>query len=253
MQEARIRVKKEKRKIFFVFTGMTLLMTFSFLFYRYGRSIWFPKYLEIEGKRTVQDVVSLYETGAEKRLRSYFDNTNIPYPPKKITFIAFKDTKELNLWAADAQDRYSFIHTYKIKGASGKSGPKLLEGDRQVPEGLYRVVGLNPNSSYHLSMKLNYPNKFDLQYAKREGRNSPGSNIFIHGKTVSVGCLAMGDRAIEELFILVYKVGLENIEVILAPTNLLEVQDKSMLFQNKPQWVSELYKSIQNHLQKYYK
>lgn len=47
----------------------------------------------------------------------------------------------------------------------------MIEGDKQVPEGLYKIEGFNPNSSYHLSMKLNYPNAFDLQHANKEGRS----------------------------------------------------------------------------------
>jgi murein L,D-transpeptidase YafK len=66
-------------------------------------------------------------------------------------------------------------------------------------------------------MKLNYPNSFDLQHAGREDRTKPGSNIFIHGRTASIGCLAMGDPAIEELFVLVQKVGHEHVLVLISP------------------------------------
>ena len=72
-----------------------------------------------------------------------------------------------------------------------------------MPEGVYRIVALNPNSSYHLSMKLDYPTEFDLSKARAEGRTRPGSDIFIHGKAVSIGCVAVGDDAIEEIFVLV--------------------------------------------------
>ncbi len=225
----------------------------SVLFYQYGRSIWFSKYLKFRGKRSVEDVVNLYEQKVSARLTRHFLEAKIKYPPDKITLIAFKDKKELNLWSSTDQYHHTLIKSYKIKGASGVLGPKLNEGDRQVPEGIYKIEGLNPNSSYHLSMKLNYPNPFDLKYAKLEGRNKPGSNIFIHGKSGSIGCLAMGDRAIEELFILSNKVGLRNIEVIIAPTNLVEIDDTNKLLQNKPFWVTELYQNIKASLEKYYK
>ena len=108
----------------------------------------------------------------------------------------------LELWASQ-NGNWRFIKQYSINGASGAPGPKLREGDRQVPEGLYRLIGRNPNSNYHLSMKLDYPNSYDLRHAKREGRSNPGSNIFIHGKSLSVGCLAMSGEAIEAFFVLV--------------------------------------------------
>ena len=138
---------------------------------------------------------------------------------------------------------------YNIQAASGRLGPKLREGDRQVPEGIYKVIGLNPNSSYHLSMKLNYPNKFDLSWAQKENRTQPGSNIFIHGKALSIGCLAMGDEAIEELFVLGNDVGISNIKVIITPTdpragNLIPPTE------SKP-WVKELYQDIESAFEPY--
>jgi murein L,D-transpeptidase YafK len=120
-----------------------------------------------------------------------------------------------------------FIHSYSVLAASGHNGPKLREGDRQVPEGFYRITSLNPNSSYHLSIKLNYPNAFDQQHADEEGRDHLGGDIFIHGKAASIGCLAMGDPAIEELFVMVEKVGRSNVQVIIAPHDPRQIPLKS--------------------------
>jgi murein L,D-transpeptidase YafK len=115
-----------------------------------------------------------------------------------------------------------------------------------VPEGIYRVEGLNPNSSYHLSIKLNYPNAFDLEHAKLDGRTGLGGDIFIHGKTVSIGCLAMGDEAIEELFVLINRIGIKNVRVIIAPhdfrNNTVEPGRDQL------PWVRELYALIQQEL-----
>lgn len=136
------------------------------------------------------------------------------------------------------------VNAVAITAASGKSGPKLREGDRQVPEGVYKLVGLNPNSSYHLSMKLNYPNEFDRYWANKEGRTNPGSDIFIHGKAVSIGCIAVGDDAIEELFYIVHKVGIEKVKVVISPRD----PRKNALAGNSdsPEWTEELYKNIES-------
>lgn len=222
-------------------------------FYKYGRSIWFPSYLKVKGKRTVEDVVKQFGPTAETRLMSKFGSANVNYPPSEVTFIAFKDKKILDVWAKSGDTKFRKVTTYNIKGASGHLGPKLREGDHQVPEGIYKIVGLNPNSSYHLSMKLNYPNNFDQKYAKLEGRTNPGTNIFIHGKSGSVGCLAMGDTAIEELFILSEKVGLNSITVIISPTKIFRQSNIDHLSQDKPSWVGELYEVIRLRLQEYYK
>jgi hypothetical protein len=110
---------------------------------------------------------------------------------------------------------------------------------------LYRIEGLNPNSTYHLSLKLNYPNDFDLKHAAIEGRSNPGSNIFIHGKAVSIGCLAMGDATIEELFVLAADVGKDNISVGIAPS---DPRSTSLSTSAEPEWVSVLYQRLNTHL-----
>jgi len=192
----------------------------------------------------------LYGVDARKKLLPYFKKADTSYPPGKLTFLGIKGEKILELWASDDSEKYSFIRSYEIKKLSGIHGPKLSEGDKQVPEGIYKIIGLNPNSSYHLSMKINYPNEFDLIYAKKENRIKPGTNIFIHGKSVSIGCLAMGDRAIEELFVLAKDVGINNISVIISPAD--PRKDKLVYDENThPQWVNDLYKNIKKEFSKY--
>ena len=175
-------------------------------------------------------------------LAPLFTKAGISYPSSKLALLAFKDTDELELWASDGIAAYTLIKRYPIKAASGKLGPKLREGDRQVPEGLYKISAFNPNSSYHLSMKINYPNSFDLAHAKAEGRNEPGTNIFIHGKAVSIGCLAMGDDAIEQLFTLVSIVGRANTTVLISPTD--PSKGELLVPSDAPKWTPELYEKI---------
>ncbi len=82
---------------------------------------------------------------------------------------------------------------------SGTTGPKRLQGDYQVPEGFYYINEFNPNSNYHLSLGLNYPNASDriLSDSLR-----PGGDIFIHGSCVSVGCIPLTDDEIEDVYII---------------------------------------------------
>ena len=210
----------------------------------FGRGLWIPLTQKITGKRTVTEVVEKYGERARNHLVPYFKKAGVSYPPEAITLLAMKEEKKLELWAKNADGINTFIRTYQIQKLSGHEGPKLKEGDRQVPEGLYKIIGLNPNSSYHLSMKLNYPNDFDLKYANIDGRKNPGTNIFIHGKSVSVGCLAMGDKTIEELFILAKDTGIENISVVISPydprAKKLVIKDKI-----KENWVKQLYMEIE--------
>ena len=192
--------------------------------------------------RTVAEVIQAYGTEATARLVPYFEEAGLAYPPETVKFLALKKERRLEVWAGTTK-AMTFIRSYPIRAASGGPGPKLREGDRQVPEGHYKIIGLNPNSSYHLSMKLNYPNRFDLSHAQAEGRDEPGSNIFIHGRAVSIGCLAMGDPAIEELFVLTAAVGKENVSVTIAPHDPrhrpLETGASDL-----PDWTPGLYSSI---------
>jgi len=203
---------------------------------------------KITGKRTVSEVLNNYGERARNTLAPYFDKADIIYPPHSVTLLAMKEENSLELWAANNEGYYSFIRSYDIKKLSGLLGPKLKEGDRQVPEGMYKIIGLNPNSSFHLSMKLNYPNEFDLKHAKIEGRKFPGTNIFIHGKSVSIGCLAMGDTTIEELFVLSKDVGINKMMVIISP---YDPRVKPLPKIAKEEWVNELYQQIENEYAKY--
>lgn len=218
----------------------SLLILSIGVLYVYGRSIWVPAVAMAAGARTVDEVVAELGEDARRRLQPHFDKAGLVYPPSKLTILAIKDSAEIELWVGP-ESAPTYLHTYPIQALSGVAGPKLKEGDRQVPEGLYAIEGLNPNSRYHLSLKLNYPNEFDLHHARAEGRSSPGTNIFIHGKSVSVGCLAMGDAAVEEIFVLVADIGRSNVDVVIAPSDprvapLAQVKSLS--------WTSELYEAI---------
>jgi len=216
-------------------------------FYAYGRTLWVPVINKMSDPLTVAGAVSRYGDKARKRLTVYFDAAGVNYPPTDVTLLAIKDSAMLELWVGPATNP-TFITNFTIQALSGISGPKLREGDRQVPEGLYDISGLNPNSSYHLSMKLNYPNDFDLKHAQKEGREFPGTNIFIHGKAASIGCLAMGDETIEELFVLAADIGRHNIKVAIAPS---DPRKAALVPIEALPWTTDLYNELTNTFNQY--
>lgn len=183
---------------------------------------------------------------AEPRLLQKFQSAKVSWPPTEIALVAIKNEKSLYLYARSGTKDWTLIHGYPVLAASGRSGPKLRRGDRQVPEGIYRISYLNPNSRYHVSLRVNYPNRFDRKMAAKDGRADLGGDIMIHGKNVSAGCLAMGDEAAEELFLLVAKVGKSNARVIIAPSDLRRVSTAS--HPNSPVWLPELYESVKTAL-----
>jgi len=109
----------------------------------------------------------------------------------------FKAESELELWIKAPQvNTFELKETFPICRWSGELGPKLREGDGQSPEGFYKVrrASLNPNSSYHLSFNLGFPNRFDRAHART------GSFLMVHGACVSIGCYAMTDAGIEKIY-----------------------------------------------------
>ncbi|GAB2959810.1 hypothetical protein GCM10027048_29000 [Hymenobacter coalescens] len=112
---------------------------------------------------------------------------------------AFKIGQRVEVWARNrGQGRYQQLRRYALAGTSGRLGPKRRAGDGQVPEGCYRIDRYNPNSLYHLSLGLDYPNATD----RARGEADPGGDIFIHGSNVTIGCLPITDTCIAELYVL---------------------------------------------------
>lgn len=199
----------------------------------------------IKEQRTVSQVIDDLSEKIEPVYQGFLSKTNTSSPPDAIILLAFKEEKTLEMWFS-VDSTLTKVATYPILGASGISGPKLKEGDKQVPEGFYHIEALNPNSLFYLSLRLNYPNAFDLKIAAIEGRDNPGSDIYIHGKTSSVGCLAMGDKVIEEIFYTVAKTGKEKVKVIISP---YDFRTTSEIEVPKTAWIKDLYQELHTYLQ----
>lgn len=206
-----------------------------------------PWIVKIRGGSTVDERVGEFASTAAARLRPAFESAGVAYPPREIELAAFKAERRLDLFARDRRGELRFIKSYPILGASGVGGPKLNEGDRQVPEGLYQIDRLNPNSSYHLSLHVNYPNAFDLEQARRDGRTNPGRDIFIHGGRSSIGCMAIGDDAIEELFVLVAMMDGASVPIVISPVDFRVTADAEIP-DGCPAWTRSLYAEIRQRV-----
>lgn len=192
--------------------------------------------------KTVEERLQEFGETVGERLAPQFAAAGIPYPSTRLTFIGIKQDRLLEVRASGPDSRSRLICRYPILAASGAPGPKLREGDRQVPEGIYRVRELNPNSRFHLFIWLDYPNEFDWAHAHEEGRDELGSEIMIHGGEQSAGCLAVGDAAAEDLFVLAALVGIENVTVILTPVDFRRQSFAPL--EGGPSWTAELYEKI---------
>jgi len=108
----------------------------------------------------------------------------------------FKEEGILEVWKQKGNGRYDMIAEYEICKWSGKLGPKFAEGDRQAPEGYYKIYPhqMNPKSSYYLSFNMGYPNSYDRAYGRT------GSNLMVHGACSSAGCYSMTDEQVLEIY-----------------------------------------------------
>lgn len=146
----------------------------------------------------------------------------------------FKESHELELWLQGDKAEWQLFRIYPIACFSGTLGPKTREGDMQAPEGFYSIAAgqLNPASSYHLAFNIGYPNKYDLAHQRT------GSLIMIHGDMCSIGCFAMTDPFIEEIY-LVTEAALKgggNVPVHVFPFRMIPERLKSAEAGNREFW-----------------
>jgi murein L,D-transpeptidase YafK len=109
---------------------------------------------------------------------------------------AYKKEAELEIWKQKSDGRYVYLKSFPMCRWSGQLGPKIREGDRQVPEGFYTITPgqMNPNSNYYLSFNVGYPNAYDRAYGYS------GGSIMVHGACSSAGCFSMTDEQIAEIY-----------------------------------------------------
>ncbi|MFW5839126.1 MAG: L,D-transpeptidase family protein [Planctomycetota bacterium] len=193
---------------------------------------------------SVDDRLRQYKEPVRRRVEPDLRAAGLDWPPERIVLLGLKQEKRLELYAAGADQPLRYVKSWPVLAASGQAGPKLRSGDRQVPEGLYRIESLNPNSRFHLSARIDYPNAADRARAGAEGRSDLGGDIMIHGSDASVGCLAMGDPAAEEIFVLLALTGLEKVQVVLAPHDFRVDPADPPLPAGAPAWANQRYEQI---------
>jgi murein L,D-transpeptidase YafK len=158
-------------------------------------------------------------------IKKLFRERDIPYPAAEVFMRVFKRERILELWARPAGgDRFALLKEYAICALAGEIGPKRKQGDNQTPEGFYEIDSFNPNSEYLLSLHVDYPNASDRMLSDR---SSPGGAIFIHGGCKTLGCIAVTDEAIEELYWIAVEArssGQERIPVHIFPSRLTDTE-----------------------------
>jgi murein L,D-transpeptidase YafK len=192
---------------------------FCFLFYFFFATTCFGQkkqtFLE---QQLNNDRVQTAKQEADSAARQLFANLGLNYAPRKVFIRIFKQESILELWVENPKTNlFVRLKTYSVCAMSGILGGKNKRGDMQVPEGFYYINAYNPNSSFFLSVMINYPNAYDLHWKKT------GSAICIHGSCASIGCIAIEDNPIKELYWILIQAksaGQANIPVHIFPTQL---------------------------------
>ncbi|WP_298299911.1 L,D-transpeptidase family protein [Hydrotalea sp.] len=187
----------------------------------------------------------------EDTLARQFKKEGLSWPPRQLYIRSFKYDSQLEVWARNnSNEPFKLIKTYKICALSGGLGPKRIEGDYQVPEGFYYINLFNPKSTYYLSLGLNYPNVSDQLLSDSL---KPGSDIFIHGTCVTVGCIPIMDNQIDELYLLASYAKSDGEDFI--PVHIYPVRfnnPKSAAFLDKVTKDDKAYASFTESLEKVY-
>lgn len=170
------------------------------------------------------------EINTQSYLEKLVERVGCSLPLKHVFLRAYKAEKVLEVWGGDLGE-LQLLKTYPIARIPGSLGPKIKQGDKQVPEGWYKIDSINPKSSFHLSLRLNYPNEADLIRSKEE--KDPGGDIFIHGGAYSVGCLPIQDEPMEEVFWLIVQSLFEfpenDIHILVLPFDMSD-ESKTQLY-----------------------
>jgi len=171
----------------------------------------------------------------EKVVRQYFLDKNLTFEKFQLFLRAFKDEQLLEVWVKEkGKDEYVQLHTYDFCTSSGKLGPKRVEGDLQIPEGVYHINHFNPLSNFYLSLGLNYPNASDKILSHP---SKPGGSIYIHGNCVTIGCIPIMDDKIKELYVLAVEArnnGQEKIPVHIFPAIMENRTMEDVIKENSP-------------------
>jgi murein L,D-transpeptidase YafK len=171
--------------------------------------------------------VAAAKLSSDAALKTIFTAQNLNFPAAKIYLRIFKQEQILEVWASNDM-QYTLVKTYGFTATSGQPGPKVREGDLQIPEGFYKITRFNPVSNYHLSFKINYPNPADALRNKAE--KNMGGDIYIHGDNRTIGCVPLGDENISELYWLCASAYASNpvIPVHIFPCKMTPLQMKAL-------------------------
>lgn len=197
---------------------------------------------------TVPQALKYYGPNARKSLREKCAAMSLQYPPKHLTLITLKEERKLLMFGGNELKQMNLIGTFPLVSYCGGLGPKLKQGDLQIPEGIYGITGSQAFNM--LALCVNYPNEVDRKNAASDHRTNLGGDILIHGGSQSTGCVVVSDDDMEQIFVAVNDAGYKNVELIMAPCDLTKNWPR-LDMTKQPSWLPQLYKAIKERMSIY--
>ena len=180
-----------------------------------------PRPLDSSVSLTASHRAQVAQQRQESKIRTRLDQLALSSSSVQVFFRILKEDARFEVWVSDAtHPEFQLYQSWTICAASGNVGPKRVSGDLQVPEGYYVIDRFNPASAFYLSIGLDYPNRADRFFSDPQ---RPGGDIFIHGGCASIGCIALTDAVIEQVYVLAAlarRHGQVSLPVLIVPTQL---------------------------------
>jgi murein L,D-transpeptidase YafK len=168
----------------------------------------------------------------------------------EIYIRGFKTEKQLEVWARNkGRGYYKLVGTYTWCSSVGRVGPKRKKGDRQIPEGIYKISRFKPESGHHLSLKVNYPNGVDSVLGEK---GNLGGEIYLHGGCHTIGCVPLSDEGIEQVYVwcvLARNCGQKDIPVHLFPNRLNYSNYRKLVEENPDKSLHKFWGNIRTAYQ----
>lgn len=189
---------RRRKSMFFIKRLSFLVLGFAFIINAQAQTA-ATSYTFIDYQKSIPKITDLL-LRKQDTLMKQFQAKGLQWPAKYVYIRSFKYDSQLEVWVKSERSQpYKLFKSYKVCALAGTLGPKRMQGDYQVPEGFYHINEFNPNSQYHLSLGLNYPNISDKLLSDSL---QPGGDIYIHGSCVTTGCIPITDQQIDEVYIL---------------------------------------------------
>ena len=167
--------------------------------------------------------------------------------PTELKILVLKQEKQVELWGKLPDGKWKKLSFYAILAIADQPGPKTRNNDKKTPEGIYRIKSFNLNTPVYLAVNLDFPSGADIRIAKEEGRDVKmmDKGFMLHGIAFSKDNVTLPNSALDDMFYMVTKVGLQNARVLIVP---VDFRNEGLPEKAVSDWAMERYKQMYDEM-----